>query len=177
MSARDPPRARPKAVPDPTRDVATVVSGVFELFVVVAMSFACVSHFSMSSSAFHLHVFQNMHPFGFLGSLHGPFRAFHTRTCPVAPLGPCFMSRRKSSRNGPRFAECPWYSTGRPPVKFRSIWRSFDAPTVNRIARNPLLFAAQHLFTQPMSPSKPPPFSPSLDHDRVGENRSSFGLS
>ena len=29
------------------------------------MSFACVLHFAMSSSAFHLHVFQNLHPFGF----------------------------------------------------------------------------------------------------------------
>ena len=29
------------------------------------MSFACVLHFSMSSSAFHLHVFQNLHLFGF----------------------------------------------------------------------------------------------------------------
>ena len=29
------------------------------------MYFACVLHFAMSSSAFHLHVFQNLHPFGF----------------------------------------------------------------------------------------------------------------
>ena len=53
----------------------------------------------------------------------------------------------KRSRNGPRFSEWPWYSTDRPPVKFCSIWRSFDAPTVNRIARNPSLFAAQHPST------------------------------
>ena len=26
----------------------------------------------------------------------------------------------------------PWFTTGRPPVKFRSIWTSFDTPTVNR---------------------------------------------
>ena len=31
------------------------------------------------------------------------------------------------------FVKWPWYTTGRPPVKFRSIWRSFDAPTVNRV--------------------------------------------
>ena len=36
------------------------------------------------------------------------------------------------SRNGPRLVKWPWYTTGRPPVKFRFIWRSFDAPTVNR---------------------------------------------
>ena len=29
------------------------------------MSFACVLHFAMSSFAFHLHVFENLHPFGF----------------------------------------------------------------------------------------------------------------
>ena len=39
----------------------------------------------------------------------------------------------KLSRNGPRFAKWPWYSTGRPPVKFRAICRSFDTPTVNRV--------------------------------------------
>ena len=39
----------------------------------------------------------------------------------------------KRSRNGPRFAKWPWYTTHRPPVKFHSICRSFDAPTVNRV--------------------------------------------
>ena len=29
------------------------------------MSFACMLHLAMSSSAFHLHVFQNLHPFVF----------------------------------------------------------------------------------------------------------------
>ena len=39
----------------------------------------------------------------------------------------------KLSRNGPSLAKWPWYTTGRPPVKFRAIWRSFDTPTVNRV--------------------------------------------
>ena len=38
----------------------------------------------------------------------------------------------KRSRIGPRLAKRPWFTTGRPPVKFRIIWTSFDAPTVNR---------------------------------------------
>ena len=38
----------------------------------------------------------------------------------------------KCSRNGPRFFKRPWYSTGRPPVKFRAIRTSFDTSTVNR---------------------------------------------
>ena len=33
---------------------------------------------------------------------------------------------------GPRLVMRPWFTTGRPPVKFRAIWTSFDTPTVNR---------------------------------------------
>ena len=33
---------------------------------------------------------------------------------------------------GPRLVMRPWFTTGRPPVKFRIIWTSFDTPTVNR---------------------------------------------
>ena len=38
----------------------------------------------------------------------------------------------KRSRIGPRLAKRPWFTTGRPPVKFRAIWTSFDTPMVNR---------------------------------------------
>ena len=38
----------------------------------------------------------------------------------------------KRFRIGPRLAMWPWFTTGRPPVKFRTIWTSFDTPTVNR---------------------------------------------
>ena len=38
----------------------------------------------------------------------------------------------KHFRIGPRLAKWPWFTTGRPPVKFRTIWTSFDAPAVNR---------------------------------------------
>ena len=38
----------------------------------------------------------------------------------------------KHSRIGPRLAKRPWFTTGRPPVKFRAIWTLFDTPTVNR---------------------------------------------
>ena len=38
----------------------------------------------------------------------------------------------KRSQIGPRLAKRPWFTTGRPPVKFRAIWTSFDTPTVNR---------------------------------------------
>ena len=38
----------------------------------------------------------------------------------------------KNFRIGPRHAKRPWFNTGRPPVKFRTIWTSFDTPMVNR---------------------------------------------
>ena len=38
----------------------------------------------------------------------------------------------KHFRIGPRLAKRPWFTTGRPPVKFHTIWTSFDTPTVNR---------------------------------------------
>ena len=38
----------------------------------------------------------------------------------------------KHSRIGPRLAKQPWFTAGRPPIKFCAIWTSFDTPTVNR---------------------------------------------
>ena len=65
-----------------------------------------------------------------------------------------------------------------PPVKFRSIWRSFGTPTVNRASAESVCVLQQKPpFKQPQNPSKAPPCSRSFNHDRVGENRSSFGLS
>ena len=68
--------------------------GVTQLFATVAMSFACVLHFAMSSAAFHLHVFQNLHPFG--SSRFSPLsvRSPGLSRAPVAPLRPCFVSGR-----------------------------------------------------------------------------------
>src|SRR3954464_11017108 len=56
----------------------------------------------------------------------------------------------KLYRNGPRLDMWPWFTTGRPPVKFRIIWTSFDTPTVNRVT------AKASLSLQP----NPPPFWP-----------------
>ena len=55
-----------------------------------------------------------------------------------APMSPCVpfylfsCAGVKRFRIGPRLAKRPWFTTGRPSVKFRTIWTSFDAPTVNR---------------------------------------------
>ena len=98
------------------------------------MSFACVLHFAMSSSAFHPHVFRNLHPFGFPRFSLLSVRSPDLSRAPVVPSQTLFSCAGvKLSWNGPRFAKRPWYSTGRPPVKFRAIWRSFGTPTVNRV--------------------------------------------
>ena len=97
---------------------------------------------------------------------------------PVFPFCLLLCVGVKRSRNGPRLAKWPWYSTGRPCVTFHAIWRSFGSPTVNRVTINPpFLFAAQHPSKLAQNPSNSPPCSRSFDHDRVAENRSSFGLS
>ena len=84
----------------------------------------------------------------------------------------------KHSRNGPSLAKWPWYSTGRPPVKFRSIWRPFDAPTVNRVtAKASCVLQPNTPPKQPNNPPKPPPSSRSFDHDRVAKNHAQFGAS
>ena len=99
--------------------------------------------------------------------------------CPPAfPFCLSLWAGVKHSWNGPSLVKWPWYTTGRPPVKFRAIWRSFDTPTVNRVARNPPFSLQPNTSSHsPPNPANSPPCSRSFDHERVGENRSSFGLS
>ena len=72
---------------------------------------------------------------------------------PAPPFASLLCAGIKLSWNGPRFAKRPWYSTGRPPVKFRAIWRLFDTPMVNHVARNPFFCAAQHPSKLAQNPS------------------------
>src|SRR3954468_14559229 len=69
-----------------------------------------------------------------------------------SPASPFTFFREciKLSRNGPRFAKRPWYSTGRPPVKFRVNRNPFDTPTVNRVT------VKASLSLQPNTPPKWP---------------------
>ena len=43
------------------------------------------------------------------------------------------------SRNGLSLAKWPWYSTGRPPVKFRDVWSSFVLKRLTALPQRPLL--------------------------------------
>ena len=139
------------------------------------MSFACVLHFIMSSCAFHF-------SYVFVSCIRAfsPLFVLQSST-PMSSGAPfCLFSCAgvKLSPNGPRFAKRPWYSTGRPPVKFRAIWRSFDTPTVIRItAKASFVLQPNTPQKQPNKPSKSLPCSLSSDHDRVGENYTSFGHS
>ena len=90
---------------------------------------SCHASHIMSSCASHLHTCSSH------ASEHFPRCPFCNPALPPPPAhSSCFFSRAgvERSRNGPRLVKWPWYTTGRPPVKFRSIWRSFSAPTVNR---------------------------------------------
>ena len=89
-------------------------------------------------SCHHVHFI--LHMCSFLASEHFPRCPFRNPAllCPPAfPFRLSLCAGIKLSRNGPRLVKWPWYSTGRPPVKFRVIWRSFDTPTVNRVTVKP----------------------------------------
>ena len=104
--------------------------GVFQLFVVVDMSLlTCHAFHIMSSCAFHLHTSLSH------ASEHFPRCPFCNpalRSPPVVVSTFLSCVGIKHFQIGPRFAKRPWFTTGRPPVKFRTIWTLFDNPTVNR---------------------------------------------
>src|SRR3954469_14248786 len=108
----------------------------------------------MSPGASHLHTCSSHE------SEHFPRCPFCNPALLCSPASPfTFFRERELSRNGPRFAKRPWYSIGRPPVKFRVICRPFDTPTVNRVA------AKSSFVRSPTTPSKwpktpLPPFHP-----------------
>ena len=91
----------------------------------------CPCHAShiMSSCASHLHTCL------FHASEHFPYCPFcipALRSPPVIISSFLSCVGMKHFRIGPGLAKQPWFTTGRPPIKFRIIWTSFDAPTVNR---------------------------------------------
>ena len=106
--------------------------GVFLLFAVVAMSFACVLHLAMSSCALHHHVFKTC--------IRPCFPQFHL----LSILSPDTLARAcgtseilfllvagKCSRDGLKVGVRSYYSVGRPPAKFHRVRSPFDAQTNN----------------------------------------------
>ena len=83
----------------------------------------------MSSCALHLHTCSSH------ASEHFPRCPFcipALRSPPVVISTFLSCVGVKHLRIGPRLDNRPWFTTGRPPVKFRTIWTSFDTQTVNR---------------------------------------------
>ena len=63
------------------------------------------------------------------------------------------------------------------PSNFVPFWGRLMPQRLTELTEAPLFVQPITPSPQPTSPSKPPPCSRSSDHDRVGENRTSFGLS
>ena len=103
--------------------------GVVQLFAVVALSLlACHAFHIMSSCALHCIRVCLMHP-SIFPVVRFAIRRSYVLRCPFLPF---LCAGVKRFRIGPRHFMRPWFTTGRPPVKFRAIWTSFDTPTVNR---------------------------------------------
>ena len=96
---------------------------VFVLF----LSLSCISYHVIMCIAFAYVFVSCIRAFSPLSVLHSGARMsagvpFYLFSCVGV----------KRSRIGQRLAKWPWFTTGTPPVKFHTIWISFDAPTVNR---------------------------------------------
>ena len=94
---------------------------------VLLLSLSCISYHVIMCIAFAYVFVSCIRAFSPLSVLHSgaPMSSgvpFYLFSCAVI----------KRSRIGPRLAKRPWFTTGRPPIKFRAIWTSFDTPTVNR---------------------------------------------
>ena len=91
--------------------------------------------FSMSCIAYHV-IMCIAFAYVFVSCIRAfsPLSVLHSGTPTSSDAPFCIFSCAgvKHSRNGPRFAKRPCYTTSRPPVKFRAIWSLFDTPTVNR---------------------------------------------
>ena len=151
-------------------DIPSVVGFCFSF-----LHFVHVMHFI---SCHHVHCIcirvRLLHP-SIFPVVRFAIRRSYLLRCPFLPL---FGVGVKHFWIGPRLAKRPWFTTGRPPIKFRAIWTSFDTPTVNRGTEKASCVLQPN--TLPFWAKNPPnsaPSSRSFDHDRVAENRTSFGLS
>ena len=106
------------------------MAGVLQLFAVVALSLlACHALHIMSSCAFLLHTCSS-HASELFPRCQFCIPALRSPPVIISTFLSCVGI--KHFRIGPRLVMRPWFTTGRPPVKFRTIWTSFDTPTVNR---------------------------------------------
>ena len=113
--------------------------------------YRCHASHIMSSCALHLHTC-SFHAFEHFPRC--PFCIPALRSPPVVISSFLSCVRIKHFRIGPRLAKRPWFTTGRPPVKFRIIWTSFGTPTVNRGTEKASCVLQPN--TPPICPKNPP---------------------
>ena len=121
------------------------------------MSFACVLHFAMSSSAFHLHVFQNLHPFGF------PWFSLFSVLSPTTLACACCTSQflfREREKNILGMGRELTSGLGISPVDHLSNIVPFGGRLMPQwltvLTAGPLLFPAHPLFTTVHEPIQTP---------------------
>ena len=91
------------------------------------LSMSCISYHVIMCIAFAYVFVSCIRAFSPLSVLHSG--------APISSTAPFYLFSCvgvKHFRIGPRLAKRPWFTTGRPPVKFHAIWSLFDTPTVNR---------------------------------------------
>ena len=139
----------------------------------VLLSLSCISYHVIMCIAFAYVFVSCIQAFSLLSILHSG--------APMSSGVPFYLFSCvgvKRFRIGPRLVMRPWFTTGRPPVKFRAISRSFDTPTVNRVTPKALFVLQPNTLSKvDQNPSKPLPCPLPSDHDRVVENYTSFGHS
>ena len=93
----------------------------------VLLPLSCISYHVIMCIAFAYVFISFIRAFSLLSVLHSG--------APISSGAPFYLFSCvgvKHFRIGPRLVKWPWFTTSRPPVKFRTIWTSFDTPTVNR---------------------------------------------
>ena len=83
----------------------------------------------------------------------------------------------KHFRIGPRLAKRPWFTTVDRLSSFVPFGLRLMLQRLTRDQEGLVCVAAQHPSKLAQNPPKPSPSSRAFDHDRVAENRTSFGLS
>ena len=140
---------------------------------VLLLSLSCISYHVIMCIAFAYVFVSCIRAFSPLSVLHSG--------APMSSGVPFYLfscAGVKRFQIGPRLAKWPWFTTGRPPVKFRAIWTSFDTPTVNRGTEKASCVLQPNTSPKwPRTHLDPLLSSRPFDHDCVAANRTSFGLS
>ena len=123
--------------------------GVGFLSPCVLLSLSCISYHVIMCIAFAYVFVSCIRAFSPLSVLHSG--------APISSGAPFYLSSCvgvKHFRIGPRLAKRPWFTTGRPPVKFRAIWTSFILQRLTEGSRRPRLCCSPTPFQFGPKPTK-----------------------